>query len=134
MKDLNTSKKEYRTLNQDMRVMIFIRDPWLQLTTKVDMINFKLRNPFGNKSEIGSFHTVVSENYSLVFRLVLNKENMRKTNHWRVIFHFIWFYIIEEDSNTTHVRMDTEKKKIYYLTKVLSWIIFRKCSYMNQGW
>ena len=131
---LNTSEEEYRALSHIMRVLIFIRKAWLQIIAKVDMINFKLRNPFGNESTINISPTTAYEYIPNVFSLAFNQIFTSKIMNWRESYHFIRSYIIEEDNNTTCVRMDTEHQNTYYLTKGSSKIIFRKCHCLNQGW
>ena len=131
---LNTSEEEYKALSYVMRVLIFIRKAWLQIIAKVDMINFKLRNPFGNESTIDTFPTTAYEYISNVLSLALNQEVTSQTKYWRESYHFIRSYMIKEDNNTTCVRMDTEHQNTYYLTKGSSKIIFRKCHCLNQGW
>ena len=131
---LSTSEAEYGALSHAMRAVIPVRETLLEMITKVDMINSKLRNPFGSRNELIKFPTVFYEDNSTALSLAINQKVTSRTKHWCVKFHFFWSYINEDNNNTKCERVSTDKQKADYLTKGLSKDKFLNCRHLNQGW
>ena len=130
---LSTSEAKYGALSHAMRAVIPVRETLLEMVTKVDMINSKLRNPFESK-DITKFPTVIYEDNSSALNMALKQKITSRTKHWCVKYHFFWSYINEDDNNTKCECINTEFQKADYLTKGLPKITFEKCCHLNQGW
>ena len=130
---MSTSEAEYGALSHAMRAVIPVRETLLEMISKVDMINSKLRNPFKSK-DMGKFQTVIYEDNNSALALAVNQKVTSRTKHWCVKFHFFWSYINEDGNNTKCERVDTQFQKADYLTKGLPKLTYMKCCHLNQGW
>ena len=131
---LSTSEAEYGALSHAMRAVIPLRATLLEMINKVDMIDSRSRNPFGQRSSVLKFDTTVYEDNSSALSLALNQKVTSRTKHWSVKFHFFWSYINEDSNHTKCEKVSTDKQKADYLTKGLSKTTFKNCRQLNQGW
>ena len=131
---LSTSEAEYGALSQAMRTLIPIRETLLEIIKTVDMVDATGKHPFGNRTTISSFQTVVHEDNSAALGLAVNQKVTSRTKHWCVKFHFFWSYVNNKQNNTSCVKVDTKEQKADYLTKGLTKDVFENCRFLNQGW
>ena len=100
----------------------------------VDMVDATGKRPFGSKTDISSFQTVVHEDNTTALGLAVNQKVTSRTKHWCVKFHFFWSYVNNVKNNTRCVKVDTKEQKADYLTKGLTKDVFERCRFLNQGW
>lgn len=131
---LSTSEAEYGALSQSLRVLLPIRNTILELIEIVDVIDAQGSSPFGSKSELRTFETLVHEDNTTALSLALKQKVTSRTKHWCVKFHFFWDHINDKKNNIKCVKVHTKEQRADYLTKGLTKDLFEHCRMLNQGW
>ena len=131
---LSTSEAEYGALSQSMRVVIPIRETMLELVKGVDMMDNEGNYPFGPKSELKEFKTLIHEDNSAALSLANNQKVTSRTKHWAVKFHFFWSHLNDKSKNMECLKVASKEQRADYLTKGLTRELFQHCRELNQGW